>query len=129
MGCFDHSWRVANRNEPEEPEDPTPGWYADTTMPGSLRWWDGEAWTSRRAVSVPGQRERTLSRVAVGAVTLGALASFAMFPFVYGDPGPGEEKAVPSWTTAVWALALCAFALAVICSVASAALRARRLRR
>lgn len=32
------------RNAPGA-EVPEPGWYADPTRPGQVRWWDGSAWS------------------------------------------------------------------------------------
>ena len=32
---------------------PTPGWYPDPASPGSLRWFDGRAWTDGRAPARP----------------------------------------------------------------------------
>jgi hypothetical protein len=35
--------------------DPHPGWFADTTNPGLLRWWSGTAWTNITAQVSPNQ--------------------------------------------------------------------------
>ncbi len=40
----------------------------------------------------------------------------ATFPFVYGDPGPGEEKAVPRWVDVIGRFGLGAIVLAMSCA-------------
>jgi hypothetical protein len=57
---------------------PPPGWYDDPGSPGSIRWWDGEAWTGHT-------QARPEAEVDVAS---------AAEP--EADPAPGPERPVPS---------------------------------
>lgn len=42
-------WRAHDSEQP-------PGWYPDPEHSGTLRYWDGQAWTAHRAPGSPGQK-------------------------------------------------------------------------
>lgn len=78
-----------------------PGWYPDTSAPGTERWWDGTAWTAHtRAPAAPvpapaplpvpaaqgGGSARAVALVAAGAVVVGAVVTGAVLLTRNDDP-------------------------------------------
>jgi hypothetical protein len=58
------------------------------------------------------ERVRSIAGVVAG---IGVLMLVGTFPFVYGDPGPGEEKRVPGWALVIGDVGLVAIVLAMSC--------------
>lgn len=52
------------------------GWYPDTDMPGTVRFWDGKAWTKQVAPAPPKPMSawKGIRIVAVGVLAAGAVA-------------------------------------------------------
>jgi hypothetical protein len=54
------------------------GWYPDPDSPGIVRWWDGEAWTERRAPAAPPAAPRQPSDEVASGVFAGSV-NFVIF--------------------------------------------------
>jgi hypothetical protein len=48
-------------------------------------------------VSESGVRWRLIRPVGLTLIILGMAGMMATFPFIFGDPGPGQEATDPSW--------------------------------
>ncbi|MFF7338421.1 DUF2510 domain-containing protein [Streptomyces sp. NPDC008163] len=96
-----------------------PGWYPDSSAPGTERWWDGTAWTAHtRAPAAPvpapapvavpapapqgGGSSRAVALVVAGAVVVGAVVTGAVLLTRNDDPeaptAHASRKPAPSST-------------------------------
>ncbi|MFD5790066.1 DUF2510 domain-containing protein [Streptomyces sp. NPDC127037] len=97
-----------------------PGWYPDTSAPGTERWWDGTAWTAHtRAPGAapvpapapvpqyavnrpggtgngPGGSARAVALVVAAAVVVGAVVTGAVLLTGNDDPAPPRAHTSPS---------------------------------
>lgn len=60
-------------------EGPTAGWYDDPDHPDTKRYWDGSAWTSKRAT-----KDHPESGPSAVTIAAGILAAAAVLWFIYG---------------------------------------------
>jgi len=69
-----------------------PGWYPDVTMPGSERWWDGEAWS---AVTRPAPGAAQPAAAQTGAVQQGGSWQAPPVQGAYAQPPGGKPTTTP----------------------------------
>jgi len=95
------------------------GWYPDTD-PTRQRWWDGRQWSTltRPDPGPPDARGRRLRTAGFALLIAGVIGSWVAYPFIGGDPGPGEPKEVPGWAVAFAGVPVVAIGLSVVAFVA-----------
>ena len=64
------------------------GWYPDSEVPGSLRWWDGVQWTEERAVQAPSATSARSERVWAAVSHLGVPFWSLILPTVVWSVSP-----------------------------------------
>jgi len=60
------------------------------------------------------KRWRLIRLVGITLIILGVAGMLATFPFIYGDPGPGQDATDPSWFGPVGASLLIVLGLGIV---------------
>lgn len=74
--------------KPDEPAFPAPGWYPDPEIEGTIRLWDGNAWTDR--APAPAVVEPVSTWRGIRIVALGVLAAIATAWVIWGLTAPSD---------------------------------------
>lgn len=76
-----------------------PGWYPDTTMTGTQRYWDGTAWTEHAAPLAPAQQDNRMpgqslpTPVLMVLVGVAVVVVFAVIAVIAADQPNAEACA------------------------------------
>ena len=90
------------------------GWYADPQQVGTLRYWDGQAWTDQRAPAAPAI-VRSQREVWLAYVLLIFLGTLGIHRFYVGDSSGGVAQLV--LTLIGWATSWLLFGFALLAVV------------
>ena len=67
----------------DQPHPNPPGWYPDPSAPGTVRWWDGSAWSAHTARAAGGPGSAGTDGFAIAALVLGIIGG-SVLAIVFG---------------------------------------------